>query len=125
MSIRPYFIIGDLVSNLATGAVVGLACAGVFDTGWPPLIAMIAGMGLGTTLAVVLGLFGFSRYFGALETMVPVMLTGMLTGMVVSMAAAMKPIGYVAGGALGVLIGLAALAATYIVNFRLNGELTS
>ena len=34
METRPYFIAGDIVSNVAVGALAGGACALLFGTGW-------------------------------------------------------------------------------------------
>lgn len=34
METRPYFVLGDLLVNLATGALVGLACAALSGPAW-------------------------------------------------------------------------------------------
>jgi hypothetical protein len=62
--------------------------------------------------------------FGAMEVMVPAMLSGMLSGMVIGMWAAMSSIAPVKVFLVGAIIGLASLIFTYFVNRILIGEKT-
>ena len=115
METRPYFIAGDIVSNLAVGALVGGACALLFGTGWNMFVAMIAGMGLGMVISLPLA-FLLSAFFGALETMLPVMTTGMVAGMVVSMETSLMATRVADAAWLGCLSGLGVVVATYLAN---------
>ena len=63
----------------------------------------------------------YLRLFGAMEVMVPSMLTGMLAGMVVAMQAASAPVAAGDGAGTGAAIGVGCLALTYLANARLTG----
>lgn len=116
---RPYFVIGDLVSNAGAGAVVGSTIALVVGDGWPVPAGMAAGMALGGLVATILSAAA-SLLFGALEIMLPVMTTGMAAGMLVGMRAAAGSAA--APAATGALTGVAVLAATYILNAHLRAR---
>jgi hypothetical protein len=119
METRPYFIVGDLLVNTATGALVGLCCAALFGPGWNMWLSMFIGMALGMAMALLLSLGVFAVLFGAMEVMVPAMLTGMAAGMVVGMAAPMTEVGLGDGARWGALVGVACLLLTYVANAAL------
>ena len=77
---RPYFVIGDLVSNSAAGAVVALTLATMVGEAWLMPVAVIVGMVIGSLMATLLS-FVAAALFGAMEVMIPMMMTGMMTGM--------------------------------------------
>jgi len=112
---RPYFVVGDIATNVLAGALIGGLMAMIFDPGWNMFVAMIVGMALGMALSLPLALLA-GAFFGAMEIMLPVMTTGMLAGMVVPMAAAMADHTFADGLWLGVLCGIVVLAATYAAN---------
>ena len=115
MERRPYFLLGDLVSNTGVGALVASVVAfGVGET-WPVPVAMVAGMLAGDLVALPAAV-GLSAVFGAMEVMLPVMLSGMLSGMVVGMRAASGPLSNGVALALGAALGVLALLATYGLN---------
>ena len=116
MEHRIYFIIGDILSVTTTGVAVSLTCLALTPSDWNMFIAMLAGMAIGMITALVISGALFVRYFGAMEVMVPSMLTGILTGMVVSMAATMTSPGYSTVAYFGIAIGLLTLLATYFLN---------
>lgn len=120
MERRPYFIFGDLVACLATGALVGAACAALFGPGWNMLLAMFVGMALGMALTLPLTFLVFLALFGAMEVMVPSMLTGMVVGMVVSMEAAMQGVTVLQGIEAGLVVGFLCMVGTYLLNARLT-----
>ena len=115
METRPYFIAGDIVSNLAVGALVGGACAMLLGTGWNMVVATIIGMALGIVISLPLALL-LSAFFGAMETILPVMTTGMVAGMVVSMEASLVAIRVADAAWLGGSCGLGVVVATYLAN---------
>jgi hypothetical protein len=121
---RAAYVLGDLLTNGAGGALAGLTCAGLVETSWPGPVAMLAGMALGMIVVLPLQLLA-SLFLGAFEVMLPLMLTGMAAGMAVAMAAAMQPLTALAGIQWGALIGLACLAFTYLVDAALRGEARS
>ena len=116
MEHRIYFIIGDILSVATTGAAVSLACLALTPSDWNMFIAMLAGMAIGMITALVISGALFVRYFGAMEVMVPSMLTGMFTGMFISMAATMSSPTYSASACFGVVTGLITLFSTYYFN---------
>ena len=115
METRPYFIAGDIVSNLAVGALVGGGCALLFGPGWNMFVAMVIGMALGMVLSLPLALL-LSAFFGALETILPVMTTGMVAGMVISMKASLMAMRVADAAWLGCVSGLGVVVATYLAN---------
>ena len=121
METRPYFLIGDLASNVLSGAAVGILCAAAIGTSWNHTLAMIVGMVLGMAAVLPMQL-ACNIFFGAFETMLPMMLTGMAAGMVVSMAAAERLVPWREAGLQGAVIGLAVLVFTYVANGILHGE---
>ena len=115
------FIVGDFLSALAIGAIVGTLCVIGVAPGWSVLLAMalgmIGGMALGFAWSPLVGI-----WLGAHEVMIPAMLTGMLAGMVVGMKAANGMLTTSDGAILGAAIGLASLLFTYLMNAFLRGE---
>jgi Na+/citrate or Na+/malate symporter len=85
MNDRMYFLLGDIVSNLCIGILAGLASLALLQGSLPMLISMLLGMIIGMFIALIVGTFLFIRYFGAMEIMLPTMLTGMLAGMTPTM----------------------------------------
>ncbi len=121
METRPYFLLGDLASNVLSGAAVGMLCAALIGESWNHTVAMIVGMVLGMIAILPLQLAS-NIFFGAFETMLPMMLTGMAVGMVVSMAAADRLVPWQEAAVQGGVIGLAVLMFTYLLNALLHGE---
>jgi hypothetical protein len=121
METRPYFLLGDLASNVLSGAAVGMLCAAVVGASWNHTLAMIVGMVLGMVAILPMQL-ACNIFFGAFETMLPMMLTGMAAGMVVSMTAADRLVPWQEAALQGAVIGLAVLVFTYVANAILHGE---
>ena len=125
MEKRPYFIAGDLLACLLTGALAGwwavdgsrFGLSGLMAMGIAMVIGMLKGMGAG----LLLGMF-FTPLFGAMELMLPVMLAGMVPGMVVGMASVMVDITTTDASGLGAMIGVACLAVIYVMNAVMRGE---
>lgn len=115
MERRPYFLLGDLISNTGVGALVGVVVAFLVGESWPAWLAMVAGMMLGDLVALPAAV-GLSALFGAMELMLPVMVSGMLSGMVVGMRAASHPLSTTTAVTWGAALGLVALLATYGLN---------
>ena len=120
MDNRLFFVLGDLLCNVLVGAVVGWIVSLLVGSGWHMLVAMVLMMAVGMLLAGVLWL-PCSVYFGAMEVMVPLMLTGMVSGMVIGMWAAMVPLGGSAAFFVGGVCGLATIVAVWIVNQQIRG----
>ena len=114
METRPYFIAGDIVSNLAVGGLVGGACA-LIDPGWSMFATMILGMTFGMVISLPLALL-LSAFFGAMETLLPVMITGMAAGMVTSMLTRLTVTPLADAVYLGSFSGLSVLVASYVAN---------
>lgn len=121
MERRPYFLLGDLVSNTAVGGLVALVVASVVGETWPMALAMVLGMLVGDFVALPAAV-GLSVLFGAMELMLPVMLSGMLSGMVVGMRAATGPMSTDVALGLGASLGLLGLLATYGLNAYIQGK---
>jgi hypothetical protein len=112
---RPYFVIGDLASNVGVGALVGALSALVFGSGWNMFVAMIVGMALGMLVSLPFA-FLLGALFGAMEVILPVMTTGMVAGMIVSMGAAMEGSTFAQGAKLGAISGFGVMVAIYLAN---------
>ena len=121
METRPYFLLGDLVSNVSFGALIGLLASSIFSESWPSLAAMALGMAgamvLGVPITLLLGVA-----FGAFELMLPMMLTAMTAGMATPMLAAQGGLSLQAGTCWGAGLGAGSLLSTYLLNAALHGE---
>ena len=120
MDKRLFFMIGDLVANVVSGTIAGLAAWAIVDPAWNMWLAMLAMMVLGMALGLVL-FFPFSIKLGAMEVMLPLMFSGMLGGMVVGMLAAMVPLSLASALAHGAVSGLAGILCIWIANSMLLG----
>lgn len=120
METRPYFLLGDILASASVGALAALAAVAVTAEGENMLLAMLVGMVTGMVVALPAAL-AIMPLFGAMEVMVPVMLGGMLSGMWIAMAEAMRGLGVAEAAGWGALVGLFALAITWIANARLRG----
>lgn len=118
METRLYFVFGDLLSNMGTGAVVAAVGVTLLSDTWPLPVAMSIGMFGGSLLAMLLA-SGLSLLFGAFETMLPVMTTGMLVGMMSGMATSLG-LGMAVGAGSG--LGLLVVVATYILDMRIRSR---
>lgn len=115
------YVVGDLVANVALGAVVGLLCWLIVGPSWNMWIAMFLMMAIGSFLGLV-SFFVTARWLGAMEAMVPMMLTGELTGMVVGMAVPMLPsFTAMQGLTWGAACGAASMVIIWIANALLRG----
>ena len=115
METRLYFVFGDLISNLATGAFVGGLCTAVITLNWEVSIAMVAGMAIGMAVSLPAGVL-FGSLFGALEVFLPVMTTGMIAGMAVGMRSSMDVIAFVDAVLVGGACGVGIVIVTYLAN---------
>lgn len=120
MDNRLFFVIGDLVVNVAIGLLAGALSWAIIDTGWNMIGAMVVMMVLGMALAFPVFIIAAVK-LGAMEVMVPVMFSGMLAGMVVGMAAAMMPLSLTQALQMGGGTGLAGIAVIWILNSALRG----
>ncbi|MBF0155830.1 MAG: hypothetical protein HQL57_01420 [Magnetococcales bacterium] len=129
MERRPYFIFGDLLSCVAAGALAGNWSVAVHGwmaiPGWPMAVTMalemIVDMGLGMVAGMLVAAVAMPL-FGAMEIMIPVMLTGMVSGMVGMLGEEIvgrSSLGAEGWGALGGVVSL--LVCTW-ANLRLQGE---
>ncbi len=115
METRPYFVLGDIVSNVGVGALIGVACAWLFPSGWNIVVTMIAGMIFGMVVSLPMA-FLLSGLFGAMETLLPVMTTGMVAGMVVTMQSSLTTMRPEETARIGASCGLAVVIVTYLAN---------
>ena len=115
METRPYFVFGDLISNLATGAFVGGLCTVIVTLNWEVSIAMVVGMAIGMAVSLPAGVL-LGSLFGALEVFLPVMTTGMVAGMVVGMRSSMAVIAFVDAVWIGGACGVGIVIVTYLAN---------
>ena len=120
MDNRLFFVIGDLVGNLACGAIAGFLAWAIVGPGWNMWLAMFAMMALGMAVGLVL-FFPLSIKFGAMEVMLPLMFSGMLGGMVVGMLAAMVPLSLGSALAHGAVSGFAGILCIWVANAMLRG----
>ncbi len=120
MDNRLYFVLGDLLTNICIGALIGTLAVVLVGTGWNMWLAMVLMMMLGMVLSLFLS-FGFAICFGAMEVMVPGMLTGMMSGMILGMWGAMAELSAIQGGAIGAVTGFAVLIVVWFANAALRG----
>ena len=106
---------GDIISNVAAGALIGGLCTLLLPTGWNMVVAMGAGMTLGMVISLPVA-FLLSGLFGAMEIVLPVMTTGMVAGMVVAMPSSTTTMMLAEAARLGGVCGLGVVIATYLAN---------
>jgi hypothetical protein len=120
METRPYFVLGDISGNALVGAFSGWAGIAWMPHAlgfWPGmLVSMLGSMAVTMVLALTLLL----RWFGAMEVMIPTMLSGMTANMVVCALGHHYGWSNGTGALLGAAIGLAVLLLTYVANARLT-----
>ncbi len=120
MDNRLYFILGDLLSNVLVGSVVGGLSWLIVGPQWNMFLAMFVMMLVG--MLVALSLFiPASIMFGAMEIMLPIMVTGMLSGMVVGMWIPMSPLSVVQALKIGAGCGLLSILGIWYLNHQLRG----
>lgn len=119
---RVMFSVGDHVA----GAVTGAATAGVVGItvtpAWDMALAMVAGMGIGMAVHVVLMLL-CGPVLGMFQVMVPGSLIGMYGGMIFGMRDSMvhgDPHGY--GVLAGAFFGLIVVAAVHAYDWALRAR---
>ena len=115
METRPYFVLGDVFSNVVVGALIGVACVWLLPSEWNMVVTMIAGMVFGMVVSLPLA-FLLSGLFGAMETLLPVMTTGMVAGMVVAMQSSLTTMQPEDAARIGGSCGFAVVVATYLAN---------
>jgi len=120
MDNRLYFVLGDLLSNIVIGALIGVIAVLVVGTGWNMWLAMVLMMVVGMAISLPASL-AFGIRFGAMEVMVPAMQTGMMSGMVVGMWQAMSPLSVSQGAIIGGITGLVILNIIWVANTALRG----
>lgn len=121
MDQRFYFIVGDLIAAIITGALVGALSALLVDTSWNMWVAMVIVMVLGMIIGTLV-FFPLSVFFGAMEIMIPCMLGGMISGMAVSMWASMQDISGIGATILGIQSSLCALLFIWVANTLLRSK---
>jgi hypothetical protein len=114
------YVIGDLVANVALGALVGLLSWLIVGPWWNMWIAMFVMMAIGSIVGFV-GFMVTARWLGAMEAMVPLMFTGELAGMVVGMAIPMMPFSAAQGLVWGAACGAGAMVIIWVANALLRG----
>jgi hypothetical protein len=110
-----YFLVGDCLVTIGTGAVAGLAVSSLVGPGWNMVAGMVAGMVLGTIVSIVI-LMLLTPFFGAFEVMLPGMAAGMTAGMIAGMWATGGATGRVDLVQFGAATGLAVLVAVKVLD---------
>ncbi len=119
MTMRIYFIVGDLAANVLAGSLVGATVAAIVHPGWSIPVATVAAMIGGTLMAIPIAVL-FFPLCGAFETMLPVMTTGMCTGMLAGMVAACGWLSVAQTAAAGGTVGIVVLAGVGMLDARLK-----
>lgn len=83
-----YFTAGDCLSSAGVGALTALVVKLLVSPRWDVAIAMLAGMGVGSAVHLVLGVV-VAPLFGGIEAMTSAGLAGMYGGMFFAMRDAM------------------------------------
>ncbi len=117
---RPYFVLGDLISCAGTGGLVGLVTGAVVGPAWYGVVGMAVGTVMGIIIALVLGLTALQILFGAMEVVLPVILTGTLAGMWVGISAAGADVSLRWSASAGASLGLGVMVFSYALNAHLT-----
>lgn len=124
METRLYFLIGDLLACIVSGAAAAWLVWLAIPAGWAAPVWMPAGMVLGMVIGTPVGVIGgvlFTPLFGAMEISMPAGLSGMAAGMLAGMATPMTEISATGAPGIGAAAGLVCLAYSYIRHAMLVG----
>ena len=117
MEKRLYFVIGDLLSNMAVATIAVALTAWLIGGSWGMLPGMLAGMIIGMLIALPLALGLLSPLLGVMEVLSPCMISGMLGGM----WGGMWPLTGSAVFSWGIGTGIIVMITIYILNARMSG----
>ena len=120
MDKRLYFVMGDVLVNVAIAILVAILSWWIVSISWNMFIAMWLMMILGMVLAMLLALPA-GICFGAMEVMLPMKLSGMASGMVVGMWAAMHPLSFSQAVGVGGVTGLLSIVVVWLLNSKIRG----
>jgi len=120
MDHRLFYVVGDLLANLAVGTLMGLIAWAIVGPGWNMWLAMFAMMALGMVFGLV-SFFPLAIKLGAMEAMLPSMYTCMWSGMMVGMIASMMPLPIHHAAELGAACGAAEILFIWVANTMLRG----
>jgi hypothetical protein len=114
-----WFFWGDLLANGVVGVAVAAAGCTLAMSALPvwlaPPLALLGG-GLG---AMMINMLVFSRWLGAMETMLPTLLSGMLAGLI---GALLASFGVVCAGTAGAGVGLAVFGVLALLQARIVAQ---
>jgi hypothetical protein len=117
------YLIGEYVAGVATAILTALPIHALVDPGWDMVVAMIAGMLLGSAAhLLVLALLG--PVVGFFHVMAPGALIGMYGGMLFAMRDSMQAASWSRTLAVAVGLGILAVAAVQLYDraLRANGQ---
>jgi len=119
MQSERWFFWGDSLANGVVGvaeAAAGYALATSALPVWlvPPLALLGGGLG-----AMMINMVFFSRWLGAMETMLPTLLSGMLAGFI---GALIAPLGILCAGTSGAGVGLAVFGVLALLQARIVAQ---
>ena len=120
MDDRIYFAIGDLIANVTVGAIIGVVSWLIVGNTWNMLLSMALMMVVGMVLALPLA-FLFVAVCGAMEVLVPVLLTGMSSGMVVGVWNTVQDLSLLEALLVGSACGVMSIVMIWAVNSRIKG----
>jgi len=123
MERRAYFLLGDLVGNIATGTLAALASAALLG-GLPMFISMPLSMILGMLVGMILLYGALLRLFGAMEPMLQTMTTGMFAGMLAVMNISPDTQLLPQAFYLGAEVGIAVFVLSWLLNAAISGPQT-
>lgn len=118
---RLYFLFGDGLANASVGALAGWVGAACMEPGGSMWLGMAYGMVAGMGIAFLGGLL-FIPLFGAMEVMVPTMLTGMAASMAGGMTVMLEAVETGALLAEGAAVGIGVLLYCKGVDAWFRGE---
>ena len=106
------FLLGDYVAGAVVGAATAVAVRSLVAPGFDLALAMLAGIGLGTLVHLVVGLM-LSPLLGLFHVMVPGSLIGMYGGMLFAMRDAMQPVSLAHAIVVGMTFGIVMTALVH------------
>ena len=106
------FLLGDYLAGAVIGAVTAGAVRSLMAPGFDLALAMLAGIGLGTLVHLVVGLL-LSPLLGMFHVMVPGGLIGMYGGMLFAMRDAMQPVSLAHAIVVGMTFGVVMTALVH------------
>jgi len=119
MQSERWFFWGDLLANGVVGVVAASGGCALATSALPVWLAPPLALLAGALGGMMINMVFFSRWLGAMETMLPTLLSGMLAGLIGALTASF---GILCAGTAGAGVGLAVFGVLALLQARIVAQ---